>query len=398
MKEFAGKEKVLMVAFGHYENVLSLCKAVSQVLPIQLVFVVSGMKMQSGILDIDISTMKFGLNSNAESARFLPKEIRNFVDDDFDIRFVRTPSRQFFKDKSFRNMRIVWKAAKLLKKENYRVVHFNGISSFVLYFRLVFGRSVKSFWTIHDYKHHSGEENPKSLFVQKMNMSLGFEYFQHYKWLRERFMEHYKMSPDKVHQVYSGAFNIYRYFEPKPIKELIDKEYILFFGRISPYKGIDFLVSSFLKYKHNSKDHKTKLCIAGSGNLWFDTHILNHPDIVFINRYILPAELVYMIKNALFVSIPYTDSTHSAVVMCTYAFDKPVVATDVGGLHEVIIRDKTGLLVEKNNEDALAIAFGRLVNNSEKLAAYESNINKLKESGHLNWQSIAEQMHDIYYK
>jgi len=41
---------------------------------------------------------------------------------------------------------------------------------------------------------------------------------------------------------------------------------------------------------------------------------------------------------------PYTDATHSATVITSYAFNKPVLISDVGGLSEVVINGKTGVL------------------------------------------------------
>jgi hypothetical protein len=70
MTASAGNPRVLMLAFGHPDNVLSLCKAVSRHVCMELVFVVSEDRFRQGILDIDLSDMPYGLNSSDVSKRF----------------------------------------------------------------------------------------------------------------------------------------------------------------------------------------------------------------------------------------------------------------------------------------------------------------------------------------
>jgi glycosyltransferase involved in cell wall biosynthesis len=394
MKASAGKPKVLMLAFGHPENVLSLCKAVSRKVQLELVFVVAKEQFREGIVDIDISSMRYGLNSYHESINFLPQEIKRFIGSSFKIRFIRTPSRSLFKDRALKNLKTVYRSARALKKESYDVIHFNGVSGFTAYFKLFLGIKTKYIWTIHDYIPHSGEGRPWSKVLLRLTMMMGFEYIQHYRWLRNRFIKYFKVNPAKVHHVYSGQFSVFRQFKPVRIDGL--NNYILFFGRISPYKGIDSLIAAFLKYKELNPASQKKLCIAGSGKLWFQNNILEHPDIIFINRYIKTGELVYLIKNCCFVTLPYTDSTHSAVVMTSYAFNKPVIATDVGGLHEVVISGRTGYLVPENDINELADAIHQLSSGDKRLEQFSNNIASFKNDSHISWDKIALKMQAIY--
>jgi glycosyltransferase involved in cell wall biosynthesis len=394
MKAFAGKPKVLMLAFGHPDNVLSLCKALSQNVYIDLVFVVSGDRFRQGIMDIDISDLSYGLNSHDKSMAVVPDEIKAFADDSFNIRFIRTPSKKMVRDSRLKNLRTVRNAAKTLKMEDFDAVHYNGSSGFVGYFRFFFKKIPRHIWTIHDYIPHTGEANPKVYFFQKMVMTLGFEYIQHYAWLRDRFIAHYNVDSSKVHHVYSGPFDVFRQFDPVNVTE--NKDYMLFFGRISPYKGLDNLIEAFLMFRRKHPAMNTRLCIAGSGKLWFDKAVLDHPDIFFINRYIETKELVSLIKNCRFVVLPYTDSTHSAVVMTAFAFYKPVVAFDVGGLSEVVEDGKTGCLVVKSNPGEMAKAFYKMTSNDPLISELEKSIQSFVQHGEINWVKISERMKKIY--
>lgn len=394
MKASAGKPKVLMLAFGHPDNVLSLCKAVSWHVHVELVFVVAEDRFRQGILDIDITSMPYGLNSYDSSKQFLPAEISEFIGSSFNIRFLRTPSRKLLGKSGCINLKIVQSAAISLKKEKHQAVHYNGASGFIGLFRLILRGGIKNIWTIHDYIPHRGEANPKGDFVQRITMLLGFEYIQHYQWLRERFIEHYRINSRKVHQVYSGAFNIFNHFDAKKNAEIQD--HVLFFGRISPYKGIDTLLKAYLKLKKEYPQLAVKLCIAGSGSIWFDDSLLKHPDIMFINRYIQTNELVYLIKSCRYIVLPYTDSTHSAVVMTAYAFNKPVVAANVGGLHEVVLHGKTGFLCERDRVDELSAAMYPLMADDGLLVEMSDNIERFKNEGVISWEKVATRMSILY--
>ena len=395
MKASAGKSKVLMVAFGHPENVLSLCKAVSREVHIDLVFVVAEERFRQGILDIDISSMDYGLNLYSVSIEFLPEEVKEFIGDSFRVRFIRTPSKSILRNKALQNYTLLCKSARALNKENYDVVHFNGSSWFAGYFSLFLGGSRKNIWTIHDYIPHTGEGDPKSFFLRRLFMMvMDFEYIQHYKWLKERFIKRFNIPSNKVHHIYSGPFDIFKCFKPVKIAEHTD--YMLFFGRISPYKGIDLLIDSFILFKQKYPELNIKLYIAGSGKLWFDNQVLDHPDIILINRYISTDELVYLLTCCRFVVLPYTDSTHSAVVMTSYVFRKPVIANDVGGLHEVILHGNTGFLTSSHNTEQMANAMFQLSSDDTMIRSFEHNIEYFVNQGSISWAKVAKKMKEVY--
>ena len=59
------------------------------------------------------------------------------------------------------------------------------------------------------------------------------------------------------------------------------------------------------------------------------------------------------------VVLPYLSATQSGIIQIAYNFDKPVIATNVGGLAEVVIDGKTGFIVPPDNAPALAKAITR---------------------------------------
>jgi glycosyltransferase involved in cell wall biosynthesis len=372
---------------------LSLCKALAGKINVTLLFVVSGERFKNESLNIDVSSLPFGVTDNEDKIYgVLPPEVKNFIDEKFHIWFLRTPSRKFMKDFLLRNLRACLSASKLIKRKNFDIIHYNGTSGFIFYFTRFF-RKYPAVWTLHDFKAHSGEESKKNVLINKIFVKYNFHFIQHYKYLKDEFIKYFGISGDKVHQVYDGAFDLYNYYSIKDKNTFMN--YILFFGRVSKYKGIEYLVEAFDKI--NKKNINIKLVIAGEGDLWFEKHkISNNKNIIIINRYIDTPELVRLISNCLFVVAPYTDATNSGVVMNSFAFNKPVIASDVGGLREVIKDGITGLLVESKNVDSLKEKIEYLIDNPALLEKMGNNIAGMRKDSEISWNNITEKCIEIY--
>jgi glycosyltransferase involved in cell wall biosynthesis len=385
--------RVLMIAFGHPDNVLSLYKNVKPKINMQLVFVVSGERFKQGVLNIDVRGLRYGLNGYEESTKLLPREIRYYLGDEPEIRFIRSYDRKLLRDKYLRNFRALRRAVKVLVNENHDIIHFNGTSGFLLYMLIYFYKA-KKIWTLHDYKPHTGEEKRSTVLFQKIYARFNIHFVQHYQYLREQLIKDYKISADKVYQVYSGRFDVFNSFTPKPILNLQNTDYILYFGRISRYKGIDHLIKIFSEIKSRQE---TKLVIAGSGKLWFDLDD-NNSNIVIMNRYIESPELVYLIQNCRFVVLPYTDATHSATIMTAYAFNKPVITSKINGLAEVVEQYKTGILVQPENPIEFKNAMELLINDDELLSDMNGNIDNYCKNSHISWERVVGNLSRVYDK
>lgn len=107
------------------------------------------------------------------------------------------------------------------------------------------------------------------------------------------------------------------------------KHYILFFGRIEAYKGIDVLIEAF---KLLTSSSNLKLVIAGKGD--FDRSYTK--DVIYINRYIDDEEIAYLYQNAECVVYPYTSATQSGVLSIASYFGTPMITSDIPYFKEVL--------------------------------------------------------------
>jgi glycosyltransferase involved in cell wall biosynthesis len=83
-------------------------------------------------------------------------------------------------------------------------------------------------------------------------------------------------------------------------------------------------------------------------------------------RYVALSEVAAILELATILVIPYRSATQSGVVQLDYSFGRPVVATAVGGLVEVVEDGRTGLLVPPRDPRALADALQRLLDEAER--------------------------------
>lgn len=112
---------------------------------------------------------------------------------------------------------------------------------------------------------------------------------------------------------------------PEEIKHIDD--YILFFGSVNSYKGVDLLIRAFESFPRNKK---YKMVIAGKGQ----EYPTKSSDIIKINRFIEDDEIAQLFKRAKFVVYPYISATMSGVLSLAYYFNKLVLASDIPFLKE----------------------------------------------------------------
>jgi glycosyltransferase involved in cell wall biosynthesis len=135
---------------------------------------------------------------------------------------------------------------------------------------------------------------------------------------------------------------------------------LLFFGRISRYKGLDVLLQAFGEV--SARRPGARLLVVGSGDLSpYAGALRTLPGVTVVNRWLADREVHPFFAQADVVVLPYVDGTQSGVAAIAAACGLPVVATTVGGLPEQVTDGVTGLLVPPGDPRALADACVRLL-------------------------------------
>lgn len=262
----------------------------------------------------------------------------------------------------------------------------------------------KLVFTLHDPFPHSAKNNREFEFCRK----LAFRWIPKIILLNdaqtEKFCEVYKFPRNRLFHARLGKYDCINYLSEKSSssqenlaglpESFRGQKYILFFGLIAPYKGVEFLLQAFGKLQQKHPD--IKLLIAGSGKLYFDESLYKgNANVVLMNRYVPLAQLADLLKNALFTVCPYKDATQSGVVQTAFSMGTPIVATDVGNFAKAIENGKSGVIVPPCDANALAEAMADLVEHPEKLESFRKYIagEWLERNG---WEEVVTQYLNCY--
>jgi starch synthase len=160
---------------------------------------------------------------------------------------------------------------------------------------------------------------------------------------------------------------------------------LLFFGRIMRYKGVDTLLDAMPAVWARNPD--VTLTVAGSSDEGLSHPVLADPRVTLRDEHVPEAAVPQLFADATCVVLPYLQATQSGVGAEARQFGRAIVATEVGGLPELITPD-TGRLVAPGAPEALAAAIAEVVE-TPGLAA-ELGRNAAASTGDAGWSSVAE--------
>ncbi len=209
-----------------------------------------------------------------------------------------------------------------------------------------------------------------------------------------------KIKPDAkykllFHPVYSNFGETIPKQEALAKLNIPDGNTLLFFGFIRDYKGLDTLLEAVGLLKN---EFKFKLIIAGEFYVDRSKYIdlinrLGISDFVILFEKFIPAsEVKYYFSAADAVVLPYKDATQSGIMQICNNFLKPVIATNVGGLGEIVKDDYNGYLTEPKNPSALAEAIRKFFERKDKID-FASNIKN--ELSKFSWEKFVEEMMNL---
>lgn len=180
----------------------------------------------------------------------------------------------------------------------------------------------------------------------------------------------------------------------------VHQELLLFFGFVREYKGLKHLIRALPQIKQERPNVHVLVVgefFSGGKQEYLDLiRQMNCADsLTLVDHYIPDQEVEPYFAACDLVVLPYESATQSGIVQISYGFEKPVVATAVGGLPEVVIDGKTGFVVPPQDKDSLAKAVIRFFEEN-KAADFAEGIRQ--EAWKYSWDRINEVVEELAKK
>lgn len=177
-----------------------------------------------------------------------------------------------------------------------------------------------------------------------------------------------------------------------------DKKYLLFFGIIRKYKGLDILLEAFKQCEYK----KWGLCLLVAGEFYgeeeeYRNYIRENDlqDFVLLHSYFIPSDQVkYYFSAANLVTQTYRTATQSGVTQIAYHFGKPMLVTDVGGLAETVPDGKVGYVTSVQSSVIAEKINDYFGNNREEIMTHAV----LEERNRFDWSFFIKGLIELSLK
>ena len=174
--------------------------------------------------------------------------------------------------------------------------------------------------------------------------------------------------------------------------------YVLFFGLIRDYKGLDLLLDAWAQLQRAGRTEGRRLIVAGEFYTAREPYLNRIADnglqdeVLLHDRFIPDDDVKYYFSAADFVVQPYKTATQSGVTQIAYQFCVPMVVTKVGGLAEIVPDGRVGYVCEPTPE-GVAGAIERMYE-GDTLQRFRENC--VEERRRFSWEEMCSRITELY--
>jgi glycosyltransferase involved in cell wall biosynthesis len=283
----------------------------------------------------------------------------------------------------------------------------------VRFLKMLRGAGLKLADIVHDVRAYDTRRDAASIVLEDEKHLRQFEamyeqfhaLFVHDKTNYDLFIDLYKRVPaQNVHEIPLGTNEIVLEVQPtitaadlrKQLNIATGQKVVMFFGTVTKYKGVEDLIRAFPMIH---KATGARLVIAGFPAKDIDPEALQaaarelgvYEHISWLLDYVPNEHVLPMMEISDVVALPYRAISQSAVIQIAYACGKPVVATRIGGLQDVVEDGQSGFLAEAENIQSLADACNRILS-SDELAHKMGARAKVLADTRFAWKNVAERL------
>jgi glycogen synthase len=276
--------------------------------------------------------------------------------------------------------------------------HFAGYLAKMLY-KCKFIATSHSIEPLRPWKYDQlGEAYTLSSWMEKVGLENADRVVAVSKMMKEDILKYFNISPDKVVVIHNGIdLNVWK---PTPIsnelKETygIKDDYILFVGRPTKQKGMEYLVAAA-----DYIDVQIVFAAVGADTKEYEDEmkrkVAEKKNILWINKMLKEEEYVQLYSSAKVFVCPSIYEPFGIINLEAMSCETPVVASAVGGILEVVVHEETGLLVDPGNPKQIAEAVNRLLKD-ENLRRKLGKNGRERVEKYFSWERIAQQTKALY--
>jgi glycosyltransferase involved in cell wall biosynthesis len=172
--------------------------------------------------------------------------------------------------------------------------------------------------------------------------------------------------------------------------------YILFFGIIRDYKGLDILLDAFNQFDY--KKYNVKLLVAGeyySNEEKYQNQIKElglEKEVIVVNQFINDSDVKKYFCASDIIAQPYKNATQSGVTQIAYHFEIPILVTNVGGLPEMVPHQIVGYVAPVDSNEIANALTDFYTNNREE--EFKANL-KIEKQKYL-WDKLTTKIITLY--
>jgi glycogen synthase len=216
---------------------------------------------------------------------------------------------------------------------------------------------------------------------------------------RGEILELFDVKPENVVVIHNGIdLNVWRHVDRTDTRKAygLEEPYILFVGRTSRQKGMVHLVEAM---KYVDPGVKLVCCTSAPDTPEIEQEIAakvaQEPRCVWINTLLREDQYIELYSQATVFACPSVYEPFGIINLEAMACERPVVASAVGGIQEVVVNEKTGFLVPPADPKALADSINRVLRNPEMARQFGLAGRKRVEE-QFSWTSIADKTLAMY--
>lgn len=174
--------------------------------------------------------------------------------------------------------------------------------------------------------------------------------------------------------------------------------YVLFFGLIRDYKGLDLLLDAWAQLRRAGRTEGRRLIVAGEFYTAREPYLNRIADnglqdeVLLHDRFIPDDDVKYYFSATDFVVQPYKTATQSGVTQIAYQFCVPMVVTAVGGLPEIVPDGRVGYVCPPTAE-GVAAAMDRMYE-GDALKRFRENC--VEERRRFSWEEMCSRVTELY--